>query len=135
MAKERGITLHVDCDKPSQVFADENQIQQILMNLLINALDASTPGSNIGLRAVERENSVCLEVSDEGCGMDTHQIATVSQPFYTTKTTGTGLGLSVSHRLAEMNKAALEFYSQPGKGTQVVLRFNRESICEPDYRI
>ena len=135
MAKERGIKLHVECDTTLCVEADENQIQQILMNLLINALDASQAGSEIHLSVQLTTDAALLVVSDQGCGMDEKQIATISQPFYTTKTTGTGLGLSVSQRLAEMNNARLEFHSQPRKGTQAVLRFDREFLCEPDSQL
>ncbi|MBA5763082.1 HAMP domain-containing histidine kinase [Vibrio sp. 404] len=131
MAKERGIQLQVECDTTLCIEADENQIQQILMNLLLNALDASQPGSEIHLSVELTKEAAMLVVSDQGCGMDEKQIATISQPFYTTKTTGTGLGLSVSQRLAEMNNARLEFHSQPRKGTQAVLRFEREFLCEP----
>ncbi|KAB1454621.1 sensor histidine kinase [Vibrio panuliri] len=132
MAQERGVILVLDdsVETDISVFADENQLQQILMNLLINGLEASKAESSIQLSVIETESTVSLMVSDQGCGMTEQQIASINQPFYTTKTTGTGLGLSVSQRLAEMNQAKLEFYSQPLKGTQAVLRFDRESVCE-----
>ncbi|RJX69510.1 sensor histidine kinase [Vibrio sinensis] len=132
LAREREIKLHVKCDTRLCIEADENQVQQILMNLLINALDASQSGSEIELSVQLTEEAASIVVSDQGCGMDEKQIASISQPFYTTKMTGTGLGLSVSQRLAESNHAQLEFYSKPGKGTQVVLRFDREFVCDPD---
>ncbi|WP_114764279.1 sensor histidine kinase [Vibrio rhodolitus] len=133
MAKERGVSVKLDdtcLQNQLCIEADENQLQQIVMNLLINGLEASQSGSEIQLAIEVTSNSVSLVVSDQGCGMTEQQISTISQPFYTTKTTGTGLGLSVSQRLAEMNQARLEFYSQPGMGTQAVLRFDRESLCE-----
>ncbi|WP_083627243.1 sensor histidine kinase [Vibrio ponticus] len=133
MAKERGVMVKLDdtcLQNQVSVEADENQLQQIVMNLLINALEASEPGSEIELSIVVTNHSISLVVTDQGCGMSEQQIATISQPFYTTKTTGTGLGLSVSQRLAEMNHAVLEFYSQPGMGTEAILRFDRESFCE-----
>ncbi len=135
MAKERGIKLNIACNSLSEslcITADENQLQQILMNLLINALDASKAGSEVGLKVVSEQQNIVFVVHDCGCGMTRQQLDKISQPFYTTKTTGTGLGLSVSQRLAEMNKATLEFDSHPGEGTQAMLRFKREFVCEPE---
>jgi len=94
---------------------DAQQLTQIVMNLLLNALEASPHGGNIYLRA-SRENGVArVEVQDEGPGLDPEQKDHLFEPFFTTKASGTGLGLAVSRELVRSQGGDL-FYLQRESG-------------------
>jgi len=104
-----------------KVWADPTQINQVLLNLCLNARDAMPAGGclTIGLhRAAERKVQV-LSVADTGCGMDQYTLSRVFEPFFTTKDKGkgTGLGLSMVFGIMESHGGSIEVDSQPGKGT------------------
>ncbi len=116
------------------VFLDKGQLQQVLMNLCVNARDAMPDG---GTLTIETENStlgrdhlrpetwlrpgdyVHLRISDTGCGMDAATCSQVFEPFFTTKEVGagTGLGLSTVYGIIKQNKGDIEVSSKPGEGT------------------
>jgi len=98
---------------------DPMQLQQILLNLLLNAVDAMPEGGNIEVRTGhdERAGTVHVEIADAGRGIRPEHAARVFEPFFTTKPGGTGLGLAVSKRLAEQHGGSLEFVANPGGGT------------------
>jgi C4-dicarboxylate-specific signal transduction histidine kinase len=76
-------------------------VEQILLNLLKNAIEALSPGNSVQITTCIEESQACIEVSDDGPGLDPDAESTLFQPFSTTKgTQGTGLGLAVSRRLA-----------------------------------
>ncbi len=118
------------------VQADVGQMQQVVMNLVINAAEAI--GDRSGAIAVRTGRAtiaageeaapltgeppapgeyVVLEVTDDGCGMDTETIARVFDPFFTTKATGRGLGLAAVHGIVRSHRGALRIVSAPGGGT------------------
>ncbi|WP_291271975.1 ATP-binding protein [Geothrix sp.] len=105
--------------------ADANQIQQVAVNLLLNAGDAiGTEGGTI--RASTRsgpDGSIELVIKDSGRGIAAEDLPRIFEPFYTTKGNhGTGLGLAVSWGIVEAHGGALEVQSEPGQGTQFTLR-------------
>ncbi len=102
--------------------ADENQLEQLLMNLLMNAAQASRPGDQIELEVHPAETAVQLVVRDRGSGMDPTTIQRVFEPFFTTKARGTGLGMAVVHRIVEAHDGNVTIDSRPGKGTSVTVR-------------
>ena len=105
------------------VAADKDRLQQVLLNLLLNALQASEPGGYIELSTelelglVEREPLVRLDVRDNGSGIPADLLSHIFDPFFTTKSEGTGLGLSVSYNIIAEHKGRLEVHSQAGTGT------------------
>jgi len=118
-----GIQLLVDipADLP-QISADSNQLSQVLMNLLLNAGQATSEGGRITVsaRKVKFEESIELSVSDTGSGIPADILARVTEPFFTTKRgQGTGLGLSISQAYVRSHKGDLKIDSAPGQGTTV----------------
>jgi len=122
----------VDVDVPqTEVFyeADENQIRQIVWNLATNGLRAMRDGG--GLRLVARnepaaggrlEDTVVLEVSDEGVGIPLDELDGIFQPFHGSFSKGTGLGLAIVHRIVSDYNGDISVKSTPGAGTTVTVR-------------
>ena len=99
--------------------ADPMQLQQILLNLLLNAADAMPGGGAVEVRTAfdGARGRVSLEVADRGRGIGPQHEGQVFRPFFTTKAGGTGLGLAVSKRLAEQQGGTISFSANPGGGT------------------
>jgi two-component system sensor histidine kinase AtoS len=104
------------------VVADPMQLRQIMMNLVLNAVQAMPDGGVLTVRARRDEGFGVIEVSDTGIGMSEETLSRVTEPFFTTRHDGTGLGLSISRQLTEINGGTLKFFSAVGNGTTVVLR-------------
>jgi len=107
------------------VEADERQLEQLLVNLLLNAADASTNSSPIEIDSVDVGQSFRIIVRDHGCGMLVEVRRRATEPFYTTKSRGTGLGLAICRRIAESHGGSLAIESAPGKGTTVTVELPR----------
>ncbi|MHC5109979.1 MAG: protoglobin domain-containing protein [Planctomycetota bacterium] len=121
----RNVELHFRNDD-AIAFADERQLEQLLMNLILNAAHASADGTAIEIKVVEKDDSVTLEVSDRGDGMPEEVRKKALEPFFTTKAKGTGLGLAICRRIAESHGGAIVIDSQPGQGTTVAVKLPRE---------
>jgi len=88
---------------------DEDQIKQVFLNLLKNAIEAMPSGGHITIRATRQENNIQVEISDQGEGIPKDIIAHFGEPFQTTKSGGTGLGLSICHKIIESHEGKMEF--------------------------
>ncbi len=108
---------------PNLVF-DHDQIQRLLMNLLLNAFDAVERGGKVGVSvAMIGSGGVEIRVSDNGPGIELSQQKNIFRPFYTTKgSRGTGLGLSLCRRIAQLHGGDIRVESQPGAGSIFVVR-------------
>jgi PAS domain S-box-containing protein len=98
---------------------DADQMQQVFINLLKNAAEATTHGGSIRvrlMRGVPPAPSVVVTVADTGCGMDAETQKKLFEPFFTTKATGTGLGLYVTHDIVKRHGGTLTVTSAPGEG-------------------
>lgn len=113
--------------KPERTFliGDANQLKQVFINLVKNALDATEQGGRIAITAEAEgeEDFLTIQVKDTGCGIPKEVLPRLGEPFYTLKGTGTGLGLMVSFRIIEAHGGSVQFYSDVNKGTRVVLKF------------
>ena len=112
--------------KDSVVQADEVQIEQVLMNIILNAAHASGEEGVVRIDIYPNASTVQLTVSDNGQGMSAEVRDRAFEPFYTTKAKGTGLGLSICRRIMEVHRGRIELQSEPGKGTTVVVEFPRD---------
>jgi signal transduction histidine kinase len=104
--------------------ADPEQLQQVLVNLLLNACDASEPGQELVLRAAAtREGTVRIELVDRGCGIAPEHLHAVFDPFFTTKKRGegTGLGLPIAASIVRNHGGEIHLASVHGKGTTVTV--------------
>lgn len=118
-ARRRCVALSASGDADTVLLADPDHVVQILLNLGINALQACEESGAVVLRATRQTSMAVLEISDNGHGIPADVLPRVTDPFYSTKSKGMGLGLSISHQLAEMNGGRLDIRSTPGSGTSV----------------
>jgi signal transduction histidine kinase len=103
-------------EAPVWVAADPGALEQLVLNLLLNAADVSGKGKHTVLRLEMRRGDVLVSVSDEGPGIAPRDATRVFEPFFSTKRDGTGLGLSVARRIALAHGSELEVESSPGHG-------------------
>lgn len=104
-----------------QVYIEEQQIQEVVMNLLNNARDAIRERGVITVRTMREGKFVRIDFKDSGCGMDKDTLDKIFEPFFTTKEKGTGLGLPVCSGIVKTHNGELRLESQPGAGTTAVL--------------
>ena len=112
--------LHIRTRLASQLPAtpiDPTQIQQVLVNLIKNALQAMSTGGTLTLQTGEGADGVWFSVADTGGGIPQEQINRIFEPFYTTKKKGTGLGLMIVQRIVRAHGGRIELESQVGRGT------------------
>jgi PAS domain S-box-containing protein len=118
----QNIVLH--CEMPEQplcLFGDPAQIQQLLLNLCINALDAMPQGGELRMAARQERETLCLTVSDTGGGIDDAVLGKLFSPFVTTKPHGVGLGLGICRRIAETHRGRLDGTNAAGGGARFEL--------------
>ena len=106
--------------------ADPMQLQQVFLNLMSNAIEAMPNGGVLGIKSLydQNANTVKIEISDTGRGIDKDIIDEVFKPFFTTKSKGTGLGLAITRRIVEDHNGAISVASDPVKGTVFKILFN-----------
>ena len=122
------IRFEVNCPvKDLSIRADPQMIEQVLINLIKNAMEAleGREDPQIQLRgSINRQGMVILQVIDNGPGIDPANIENIFIPFFTTKRKGSGVGLSISRQIMFANKGMLSVNTNPGKGCIFTLRFN-----------
>jgi signal transduction histidine kinase len=107
------------------VTADPDLIDQVLINLLLNAIDAVKSGENpkIAMTASEVNGRVKIEVRDNGHGIKPDIMDKIFMPFFTSKKHGSGIGLSLSRQIMHLHKSSISVRSKPGEGTVFTLTF------------
>ncbi len=103
---------------------DKDQIQQALINLIMNAAEASVPGDTIDVSAsfLPEDKLIEIAVKDTGKGMVQDQINEMFEPFFTTKDNGTGLGMAITHGIVERHGGKIDVKSKPDQGTIITIR-------------
>jgi len=129
LAKNVEINLHKDTSLP-EVEHDSDQIHQVLLNLLLNALQAIDRQGKVEVTLAHRGSNAVVEVRDNGRGIAPDHLPNIFRPFYTTKGEGTGLGLSLARRIIEDHQGRIDVTSTVGKGTtfSVILPVQRATI-------
>jgi PAS domain S-box-containing protein len=111
-----------------QVYIDAHQIQQVLTNLFVNAIQAMENGGTLTVRTFrENQNGVGIEVRDTGMGISQTHLKKIFDPFFTTKSEGTGLGLSISLKILENHKATIDAVSHEGQGSTFTIHLPRRA--------
>jgi two-component system sensor histidine kinase HydH len=114
---------------------DPDRFSQCLLNLYLNALQAMAPGGRLTIRSASREGNLRVEISDTGKGIPSDQLAQIFDPYFTSKSTGTGLGLAVVHKIIEAHGGKIRVKSLPGQGTTFTLIVPETGpVAAPDNR-
>ncbi len=119
--KDRAITTDVPPDL-ALVRGIRDHLTQVLLNLVLNAIDATGRGGRIHIEGRAEGNAVILSVEDDGRGVALDDAARLFQPYFTTKPSGTGLGLFVSRQIVEEMGGSLTFRSEPARGATFLVR-------------
>ncbi|MBI4651378.1 GHKL domain-containing protein [Candidatus Desantisbacteria bacterium] len=118
------IKVKSNCRTTNTIEADSTQINEIFSNILENAYQ-SFPGKKgtieIDMDCNSQENKIIIIFRDNGIGIDEKDLPKITDPFFTTKARGIGLGLTVCKQIVSLHKGELEFQSVKGKGTTVVI--------------
>jgi signal transduction histidine kinase len=121
-AEDAGVTLELTGDEALVLDADARKLRQALLNIVLNAIQASPSGATVRL-AVSKScgEGARLTVRDDGTGMTPEVLDRIRKPYFTTKEGGTGLGVAVARGLVEQHGGRLEYKSAPGIGTTVTI--------------
>lgn len=116
------IQLRLDLDpEPFLIWADPVQLRQVMINILTNAVQACSRQAVVTIKGILlAAGRLCqIQIQDNGCGIPAETIGSVFEPLYTTKTKGTGLGLTICKQIIENHGGAINLSSQPGQGTTI----------------
>ncbi len=127
--------LDLDASRP-MALANPRFLQNVVLNLLLNARDAAGPDRPVELRTSSDQGSVAIIVHDDGPGIPPEILPRIFEPFFTTKPAGrgTGLGLFLCHRMVEAMGGRIEVVSSPGHGTSVSVLLSKVASLEPQPR-
>lgn len=130
----QGIQVITDIpDDLLPVWADGGQIKQVLVNLIINAVDAMPNGGLLKIKGSQKGSIQEISVKDSGEGIPESLLSQIFEPFFSTKPKGTGLGLPIIYRILENHHGKIEVYSKPGEGTEFVITLNAKDF-KNDYK-
>ncbi len=120
---QQSIQLSCIKDRPIELEADKEMMEQVLINLVKNAADAlqQTADPKIELSCY-RDDRICIQIIDNGKGIDADKLDQVFVPFFTTKEEGSGIGLSLCKQIIQLHQGRIDVDSTPGKGTRLTIR-------------
>ena len=116
-AKEQGVTIHYDVVNDTELLIDAQQMEQVYINLLQNAIHATPAKGKITIHLYRRDRFAIVEIADTGTGMTPAHLDRIFDLYFTTKENGTGMGLSISHRIVSEHDGRIDVMSQVGHGT------------------
>ncbi len=116
------VDISIDGDaSDALIYGDKNQIIQVFINIMKNAIEAMPKGGRLHVRAWKTEDRVHVSLADTGIGISQERLAKIGEPFFTLKEKGMGLGLTTSMKIIQEHKGTFEIESELGKGTTVYL--------------
>lgn len=123
LAESKEIEINKFFSIKGQVIIDDIQIQEVIVNIIYNAIEAIGQGGVISIALTKKNHDIYIEIQDKGPGIPSHILNKIREPFFTTKRTGTnhGLGLSYCASVMEKHGGDMRIYSTFGEGTMVVL--------------
>jgi PAS domain S-box-containing protein len=115
-----GKELRIDALESAEIRADRDALEQVILNLAKNAIDAAR--HRVVIRMSADEGQVCIEVGDDGVGIPAEVLDRIFEPFFTTKPSGTGLGMAIAHTIVDAHDGAVEVDTSEGEGTTFRVR-------------
>lgn len=121
-ASLKNIRININCQLKSIIIrCQRNQMKQVFINILKNAVEAIEEDGHIEIILEEQQDRVCVIIHDNGIGIEEERLERIGVPFYTNKEKGIGLGMTVSNKIITEHKGQLEIESKQGEGTKVVI--------------
>jgi two-component system, sporulation sensor kinase E len=106
---------------------EPNQLKQLFINIIKNAIEASSKGGRVSITLEKLENNYAqITVRDKGCGISKERLEKIGEPFYSSKDKGTGLGLTVSFKIVQSHKGTIRFESEQNEGTIVTIELPKQ---------
>ncbi len=133
-AHEKNVVVTLSGETNLVFTLDQAHLRQILLNLSLNAIEAMPEGGHLTLRAYRDNGQAIIVVADDGIGMNEDTMTKLLRPFFTTRSGGSGLGLSITNQLVKANGGTMRIESEPGVGTTVTLAFPAPAIVRGDAR-
>jgi PAS domain S-box-containing protein len=127
-AAQNRVAIQLDLADQFKAMMNAAEFEQVMINLLSNAMEASGPNSTIKVRTYRASDAVCIDVSDNGRGMTQEQQRHIFEPFYSARPNGMGhgLGLSIVHEIIQNHGGRIDVVSEPDKGTVFTIRLNAQ---------
>jgi two-component system, NtrC family, sensor histidine kinase HydH len=116
-AYRNNIAISISGDSSFSLYADSGQLRQILLNLMLNAIEAMPKGGHLDMRSFRRSKTGFILITDTGPGIAAENLDKIMNPFFTTKAKGTGMGLAMCRQLAYENSGKINIESVEGEGT------------------
>lgn len=137
-ALRRGVDLLFEPGEPLKVAVDPERLQQAVINLVLNAIEATPEGGSVSLvcggRGQGSDRHATLSVRDSGCGIEAGDLPHIFEPFFTTREHGTGLGLAITREIVRGFRGAIAVESAPGRGTTFVVELPAVDESESSTR-
>jgi len=115
----------------AEIEHDSDQIHQVVLNLLLNAVQSIEGSGHVTVKVYTQDDCATISVTDTGRGISPQHINQIFRPFYTTKPTGTGLGLSLVHRIIDEHDGQIKVTSEPGRGSTFEVSLPFAHAAEP----
>lgn len=129
--RQRGVALTAEYATEGLVSGDPSQLTQVLLNLVLNAMQASPRGALVHVRVTEASDATIVEIADQGKGIPPDVLPRVFEPFFTTRPRGSGLGLAVAHRIVTAHGGTITLAPGTPAGTVATLRLPRPVPAQP----
>ncbi|MDQ3266596.1 MAG: ATP-binding protein [Myxococcota bacterium] len=121
-AEQRGLKLEVATTPVGLINGDEGRLQQVVVNLALNSMEASPPGGVVLLSCFERQGEVWITIEDSGTGIPEEVLGRLFEPFFTTKASGSGLGLSIVHAVVAQHGGTITAENRAQRGARFTVR-------------
>jgi PAS domain S-box-containing protein len=130
----QSVSFRLQADQaPSRIDADPEALEEVFYNIILNAYEAMPRGGRITVTIKNLKSAVSVRLTDTGVGIYSEDLKDIFNPFFTSKTTGAGMGLSKVYLLVEEHRGTIDVSSEPGKGTTVDLLLPSERLMMPMY--
>jgi PAS domain S-box-containing protein len=130
-AKMSNIDMIIDVEEGlPNIFCDGNQIKQVFLNVIKNAMESMPSGGQISFTVKKKDGHVQILIKDQGCGIPPERLKRIGEPFYSTKEKGTGLGLMIIFNIIKEHKGSIEIQSEVSQGTlvEICLPYSQEHV-------